>query len=108
MTEKLKTLDDVKKYISQTEKDIESVTNLRQKYRNKLRNYTDDNLIKEYKTKRDECTTILNKYRKNLKIANYILEDTPKVKEVIKIERQMKRSQEDITKTKKKDRNLNR
>ena len=108
MTEKLKTLDDVKNYISQTEKDIESVTNLRQKYRNKLRNYTDDNLIKEYKTKRDECTTILNKYRKNLKIANYILEDTPKVKEVIKIERQMKRSQEDITKTKKKDRNLNR
>ena len=51
---------------------------------------------------------MLNKYRKNLKIANYILEDTPKVKEVIKIERQMKRAQEDITKTKKKDRNLNR
>ena len=108
VTEKFKTLDDVKNYISQTEKDIESVTNLRQKYRNKLRNCTDDNIIKEYKTKRDECTTILNKYRKNLKIANYILEDTPKVKEVIKIERQMKRSQEDITKTKKKDRNLNR
>ena len=100
--------NDVKNYISQTEKDIESVTNLRQKYRNKLRNCADDNLIKEYKTKRDECTTILNKYRKNLKIANYILEDTPKVKEVIKIETQMKRTQEDITKTKKKDRNLNR
>lgn len=95
-------------YISQTEKDIENVTNLRRKYRNKLRNCTDENLIKEYKAKRDECTTKLNKYRKNLKIANYILEDTPKVKEVIKIERQMKRSQEDITKTKKKDRNLNR
>lgn len=108
VTEKFKTLDDVKNYISQTEKDIESVTNLRQKYRNKLRNCADDNLIKEYKTKRDECTTILNKYRKNLKIANYILEDTPKVKEVIKIERHMKMAQEDITKTKKKDRNLNR
>ena len=104
VTEKFKTLDDVKNYISQTEKDIESVTNLRQKYRNKLRNCADDNLIKEYKTKRDECTTILNKYRKNLKIANYILEDTPKVKEVIKIERHMKMAQEDITKTKKKDR----
>ena len=51
---------------------------------------------------------MLNKYRKNLKIANYILEDTPKVKEVIKIETQMKKAQEDITKTKKKDRNLNR
>ena len=108
MTEKLKTLDDVKNYISQTEKNIESVTNLRQKYRNKLRNCTDDSLIKEYKTKRDECTTMINKYRKNLKIANYILEDTPKVKEVIKIETQMKRTQEDITRTKKKDRNLNR
>ena len=104
VTEKLKTLDDVKNYISQTEKDIENVTNLRQKYRNKLRNCTDENLIKEYKAKRDECTTKLNKYRKNLKIANYILEDTPKVKEVIKIERQMKNRQEDIAKTKKKDR----
>ena len=108
VTEKLKTLNEVKNYISRTEKNIESVTNLRQKYRNKLKNCTDDNLIKEYKTKRDECTTMLNKYRKNLKIANYILEDTPKVKEVIKIETQMKRAQEDITKTKKKDRNLNR
>ena len=95
-------------YISQTEKDIENVTNLRRKYRNKLRNCTDENLIKEYKAKRDECTTKLNKYRKNLKIANYILEDTPKVKEVIKIEMQMKNGQEDIIKTKKKDRNLNR
>ena len=46
VTEKLKTLDDVKIYISQIEKDIENVTNLRQKYRNKLRNCTDENLIK--------------------------------------------------------------
>ena len=84
--EKLKTLDDVKNYISQTEEDIESVINLRQKYRNKLKNCTDDNLVKEYKAKRDDCTTVLNKHRKKLKIANWILEDIPKVKEVIKIE----------------------
>ena len=102
--EKLKITEDVKSYITQTEKDIDSVTNLRQKYRNKLRNCKDDNLIEEYKEKRNECTTMLNKYRKNLKIANWILEDTPKVKEVIKIERHMKMAQEDITKTKKKDR----
>lgn len=104
VTEKIKTVDDVKSYISQTEKDIENVTNIRQKYRNKLRNCKDDSLIKEYKTKRDECTTILNKCRKNLKTANCILEDTPKVKEVIIIEKQMRREQEDITKAKKKDR----
>lgn len=108
VAQKLKTIGDVKSYITQTEKDIKDVANLRQKCRNKLRNCKDDKLIEEYKIKRDECTTILNKYRKNLKIANYILEDTPKVKEVIKIERQMKNGQEDITKTKKKDRNLNR
>lgn len=104
VTEKIKTVADVKSYILQTEKDIENVTNLRQKYRNKLRNCKDHKLIKEYKTKRDECTTILNKYRKNIKTANYILEDTPKVKAVVEIEKQMKKEQEDISKTKKKDR----
>ena len=98
---KLKKTEDVKSYIEQTEKDIEDVTNLRQKYRNKLRNCK---LIDEYKEKRNECTTTLNKYRKNIKTANYILEDTPRVKEVIKIEMQMKNGQEYITKTKKKDR----
>ena len=108
VTEKIKTVDDVKNYIAQTEKDMADVTGIRQKYRNKLRNCTDENLIKEYKAKRDECTTILNKYRKNLKIANWILEDIPKVKEVIKIEQQMKREQEDITKTRKKDRYVGR
>ena len=104
VSEKLKTVDDVKSYISQIEKEIENITNLRQKYKNKLRNCKDDNLIKEYKTNRDECTAILNKHRKNLKTANYILEDTPKVKEVIRIEKQMTKEQEDITKVKKKDR----
>ena len=102
----MKTKDDVEKYIVRTEKDIENVSNLRQKYRNKLRHCTDDKLIIEYKTKRDECTTVLNKYRKNLKIANDILEDIPKIKEVVKIERQMKRDQENITKAKKKHRYL--
>ena len=43
---------------TQTEKDIGSVTNLRQKYRNKLRNCKDDNLMEEYKEKRNECTIV--------------------------------------------------
>ena len=65
---------------------------------------TDNKIIFDYKV---DTVTRGNKLL-NLKIANYILEDTPKVKEVIKIETQMKKAQEDITKTKKKDRNLNR
>ena len=108
VTEKIKTVDDVKNYIAQTEKDIADVTGIGQKYRNKLRNCTDDNLVNEYKAKRDDCTTVLNKHRKNLKIANWILEDIPKVKKVIKIEQQMKREQEDITKTREKDRYVGR
>lgn len=105
--EKLKTTEYVKSYITQTEKDIEDVTNLRQKYRNKLRNCKEDNLIEEYKEKRSECITTLNKYRKNLKKANYILEDIPKVKEVIRIEIQMKRLEKlDIIKVKQKNKNL--
>ena len=108
VTEKIETVEDVKSYILQTEENIKNVTNIRQKYRNKLRNCTDDNLIKEYKAKRDECTNVLNIYRKNLKTANCILEDIPKVKEVVKIEKQMKLEEMKVTKTKKKDRNLNR
>ena len=104
VAEKIKTVDDVKSYISQTEKDIDKITNLRQKYRNKLKNCKNVSLIKKYKTKRDECTTILSTHRKNLKIANYILEDTPKVKAVVAIEKQMKREQNEIRKIKKKDR----
>ena len=104
--EKLKTIDDVKSYISQTEKNIAEVTGIRQKYRNKLRNCKDDELIKEYKTKRDECTTILKDYRNSLKVANQIIEDNPKIKEVIRIERQARNEELQQTKTKYKNREV--
>ena len=72
-----------------------------------MRNCTDENFIREYKQKRDDCTTALSEYRKNLKIANYILDDTLRVKEVIKIERQMTKLQSiDINKVKKREKNL--
>ena len=50
--EKLNTIEDVKSYISQTEKDIAEITQVRQKYRNKLRNCKDEKQIAEYKQKR--------------------------------------------------------
>ena len=71
--EKLKTTEDVKSYIVQTKKEIENVSKVRQGYRNKLRNCKDEEKIKDYKNRRNECTAVLDKYRKNLKIANYIL-----------------------------------
>ena len=104
--EKIKTIDDVKSYILQTEKNIAEVTEIRQKYRNKLRNCTDDELIKQYKTKRDECTTILKDYRNSLKVANQIVEDDPKIKEVIRIERQARNEELQQTKTKYKNREV--
>lgn len=108
VTEKIKTVEDVKSYITRTEENIKEVTDLRQKYRNKLRNCKDDKLIEEYKLKISDCTNVLTRYRKNIKIANCILEDIPKVKEVVRIERQMTKEQEDVTKVKKKDRYLGR
>ena len=42
------------------------------------------------------------------KKSDCILEDKPKVKEVIKIEKQMKLEQMEVTKTKKKNKNLSR
>ena len=103
VTEKIKTVEDVENCITRTEKEIKEVTNIRQKYRNKLRNCKDDKLITEYKQKISDCTSILNRYRRNIKTANYILEDIPKVKEIIKIEEQMRKRQEDITRMKKKE-----
>ena len=106
--EKLETIGDVKKFIVRTEKDIADVTNIRQKYRNKLRNCTDEKLINEYKNKRDECTSILNNYRNKIKIANQIIEDTLKIKEVIKIEKQTIIEQREIEQGKNKNKNKDR
>ena len=108
VTEKLKTIEDVKNYIVRTEKKIDDITTLRQSYRNKLRNCKDEDLIKEYKSKRDDCTILLSKYRNNIKTANCVLEDAPKVKRVVNIEKQMRKEQENTerekVKTKKKNR----
>lgn len=102
--EKLKTLDDVKVFISKTNDEMNDYIDLRQKYRNKLKNCKDENLIKEYKSKISNCSLILKKYRVDLKIVNQIIEDVPKIKEVIKIEKQTKYQELDNKITKNKSR----
>ena len=84
--EKLYTLDDVKQFISKTNEEMTDYMDLRQKYRNKLRNCKDEDLIKEYKSKISDCSLIIKKYRVDLKVANQIIKDVPKIKEIIKIE----------------------
>lgn len=103
--ENLKTLDDVKIFISKTNDEMRDYIALRQKYRNKLRNCKDENLIKEYKSKISDCSFIIKKYRYDLKVANQIIEDVPRIKEVIKIEKQMKYQGLGQLKKKMKDKN---
>ena len=98
--EKLKTIEEVKDYIVGTKKNMEGVTSIRQKYRNKLRNCKDEKTINEYKSKIFDCTDVLKIYRKNIKIANQIIEDVPEIKEKIKIEKQMRKEELSPTKTK--------
>lgn len=86
--EKLETVDDVKNYISDTTKKMNEFINIRQKYRNKLRNCKDDALIAEYKSKIGDYSKVLKELRYKVKIANQIIEDVPTIKEVIRAEKQ--------------------
>lgn len=87
--QKLETIDDVKRYIDQTQTKIDEVASVRQKYRNKLRNCTDENLINEYKENRNACTTVIQKERNNLNVAKQILKDIPEIRELISNEEKM-------------------
>ena len=87
--EKLNTLDEVKVFISKINDEINDYIDLRQNYKRKSRNCKDEELVKEYKSKISDCSLIIRKYRYDLKIASKIIEDVPKIKDVIKIERQM-------------------
>ena len=86
--EKLETVDDVKNYISDTTKKVNEFINIRQKYKNKLRNCKDEALIEEYKSNISDYSKILKELRYKVKIAKQIIEDVPKIKEVIKAEKQ--------------------
>lgn len=80
---KLNTLDDVKAFVIDIDKEIKEVTELREKVYNKLRRCDDDDRIKELKKSRDDCTTLLRQLRKEKKIALTIIEDEPKINENI-------------------------
>lgn len=104
--EKLNTLNEVKVFISKINDEINDYIDLRQNYRRKSRNCKDEELVKEYKSKISDCSLIIRKYRYDLKIASQIIEDVPKIKDVIKIERQMQYQGLNKKRTKNKNRQV--
>lgn len=105
---KLDSINDVEALIANTEIKIEETTEIRQKYRNKLRNCKDEKLIAEYKETISAYTKILQDYRKDIKAANLIIEDTEKKFEKIRIQKQYEKEQQEMKKNKKKNKKRNR
>lgn len=88
---KFKTADEVRDYIAQRELDIIDMKKIREHWRNKLRNATDPKLIAEYKQKRDRCTEYLTRLRFQKDTAQTILNDIPKVRELLRAEQNVQR-----------------
>ena len=88
---KFKTADDVREYIAQRELDIIDVKKYREHWRNKLRNAKDLKQITEYKQKRDKCTEYLTRLRLQKDTAQTILNDIPKVRELLRAEQNVQR-----------------
>lgn len=99
--QKLDSINDVESFIANTEIKIKENTEKRQKYRNKLRNCKDEKLIAEYKETISAYTKILQNYRKDIKTANLIIEDTEKKFEKIRIQKQYEKEQQEMKKNKK-------
>ena len=75
-----KTTDDVQQFIVSNTEQIKMLEKERNRLR--MRMYRTDNPAEkeEYKSKRDDITTVLTAMRKDNKVATHILEDSPKIK----------------------------
>ncbi len=85
-----KTTDDVKQFIETNTEQIKTLEKERNRIRARM-NRTDNPAEKEqYKSQRDDITTVLTAIRKDNKTAKHIIEDSPKIKEnITKEERAM-------------------
>ena len=88
---KFKTADEIRDYVARRELDIIDMKKIREHWRNKLRNATDPKLISEYKEKRDKCTEYLTRLRFQKDTAQTILNDVPKVRELLRAEQNVQR-----------------
>lgn len=88
---KLNTLDDVDIFINALNERIKLIEHQRQHIYNKLRRCTDTNKRTELLSQRNDCTSTLKALRKNIRTANYIIEDNPEIKFNIKAEQNIQK-----------------
>ena len=84
--EHLETPQDIQDYIVRMNAEIDEVTAVRSKIRNKQRNCTDPVQMEELKKKCAACTTVLADLRKKKKTACNVIEDNPKLRELLEAE----------------------
>ena len=89
--EKFKTTGEIREYISARELQIEEYKGYREHFRNKLRNAKDSKEIRKYSEKRDQCTNVLTALRQQKHVAQTILTDLSKVKDILKAEQNIQR-----------------
>ena len=84
--EHLETPQDLQAFIARINAEIDEVTATRNKVRNKQRNCTDPEGLEELKKQCAACTTVLADLRKKKKTVCDILEDHPKLRELLESE----------------------
>jgi hypothetical protein len=84
--ERFDTPRDIQNYIAQMNQEIDIATALRRKVRNQQRRCTDPAKMNELKKKCKAYTSVLAELRKNKKTAYNIIEDNPKVRELLECE----------------------
>jgi hypothetical protein len=84
--EQFETPQDIQGYIARMNQEIDIATALRSKVRNQQRRCTDPAKMNELKKKCKAYTSVLAELRKNKKTAYNIIEDNPKVRELLECE----------------------
>jgi len=85
--------EQLKEFIFEREMKIQSLISERNKVYNVLRRCTDLETIEELKFGRDSISKQITTYRKELKVANGVVENTNKIREYVKLTREMENSQ---------------
>ena len=87
---RLQDIPAVESFIVKNKSEIKLLTDYRKMIRKELATCHDPDRVQELTAKRNDCTTALAVLRKEIKTAERLIEDNPKIKENIRIEEQMR------------------